>query len=72
VLPQQLAQALDLGVQPVVLVEHRGELAGQQSAALLAPGRVGAAEHVHERLDDRGPVGAEPVQDLGGDPRTSL
>jgi hypothetical protein len=52
-----LAQALDLGVQPVVLVEHRGELAGQESAALLAVDRVGAAEHVHERLDDRGPVG---------------
>jgi hypothetical protein len=55
-------------VQPVVLVEHGGELAGQESAALLTAGGVGAAEYVQDRLDDRGPVGAEPAKDLGGDP----
>jgi hypothetical protein len=38
-------------VQPVVLVEHGGELAGQESAALLTAGGVGAAEYVQDRLD---------------------
>ena len=69
-LPQQQAQALHLGVQPVVLVEHGGELGGEGRAALLTAGGVGTAEHVQERLDDPGPVGAEPAKDLGCEPFT--
>jgi len=70
VLPQQQAQALHLGVQPVVLVEHGGELAGEGYAGLLTAGGVGAAEHVQENLDDAGPVGAEPAKDLVCEPFT--
>jgi hypothetical protein len=61
---------LDLGVQPLVLVEYGRELAGEQSAALVTAGGVGTAEHVQYGLDDVGPVGAEPAKDLGREPCT--
>jgi hypothetical protein len=59
VLAQQQVQALDLGVQPLALLKHGGELAGEKGAELLTPIRIAAAEHVQDSRGDAGAVGPE-------------